>query len=99
MTLEELKASLGEAVAPDHVFDEIRALWSDAQGDWEGAHVIAQELHSSQAAWVHAYLHRKEGDPHNAAYWYRRCGRPVCQASLDEEWDEIATALLAAEEA
>jgi hypothetical protein len=54
----------------------------------------AQSDEGSQAAWVHAYLHRKEGDPSNAAYWYRRAGVPVAKSSLNEEWDAIARALL-----
>jgi len=99
MTLEELKSSLGDDAPPTTVSAEIRALWSDAQGDWDAAHVIIQELHSTPASWVHAYLHRREGDPQNAAYWYRRCGREVCQLSLEEEWDQIATTLLADERA
>lgn len=70
------------------------ALWHDAKGDWEGAHRVAQDIHDSSGAWVHAYLHRKEGDLGNAAYWYRTAGRPVAKSSLDDEWVAIAEELL-----
>lgn len=62
-------------------------------GDWDGAHAVVQDDPSSDAAWIHAHLHRIEGDLANAAYWYRRAGRPVATMSLDEERDAIATAL------
>ena len=55
---------------------------------------MAQDIESTDGAWIHAYLHRKEGDASNAAYWYRRAGKPVARATLEEEWEEIATALL-----
>ena len=54
---------------------------------------LAQSDEGADGAWVHAYLHRKEGDLPNAAYWYRRAGRPVCEASLEQEWRDIASAL------
>ena len=72
----------------------LRALWLDARGDWDGAHDAAQADEGGAGDWVHAYLHRKEGDAGNAAYWYRRARKPVCRASLDEEWAGIASALL-----
>ena len=62
--------------------------------DWDGAHRVAQDIESPDGAWIHAYLHRKEGDTSNAGYWYCRAGKPVSRATLEEEWDEIATALL-----
>ena len=61
----------------------LRALELDRQGDWEGAHNLAQEVHSADGAWVHAYLHRKEGDPGNAAYWYSRAGKAVADDTLE----------------
>ncbi len=70
------------------------ALLCDARGDWDGGHKIAQDIESSSAAWVHAYLHRKEGDLGNAGYWYRKAGRPECRTSLPEEWESIARHLL-----
>ncbi len=71
----------------------IEALWWERKGNWTRAHEIAQDIHSRDAAWVHAYLHRREGDQGNAGYWYRNAGRPVSTLRLDEEWHEIATAL------
>ncbi len=75
----------------------MRALWLDARGNWDGAHDAAQADEGGAGDWVHAYLHRKEGDAGNAAYWYRRARKPVCKTSLDEEWAAIADALLKGE--
>jgi hypothetical protein len=66
----------------------------EARGDWNAAHQIAQDDDSRDAAWVHAYLHRKEGDLTNAAYWYRRAGRPEARGTFDDEWRSIASMLL-----
>ena len=75
----------------------VLALWWDRKGDWHRAHeAAAADEDGRDAAWVHAYLHRREGDLGNARYWYRRAGRPVSAASLDAEWDDIASALLGA---
>ena len=73
----------------------LHALWHDAHGDWDRAHSLAQEIETVDAAWVHAYLHRKEGDTSNADYWYRRAGRPVFHGSLHAEWTTLAAHLLA----
>jgi len=72
----------------------LRALWWDAKGDWNRAHESAQQDEGPDGSWVHAYLHRKEGDQSNAAYWYSRAGKPVCRESLDAEWLKIVTELL-----
>ena len=93
MTLEEFRSTLSTASPPD-VPPLLRALWHDARGDWNRAHEIAQDVDDKSGAWVHAYLHRKEGDPGNAAYWYRQAGKPVATDSLEAEWSRIATALL-----
>jgi len=74
--------------------DALRALWHDGHGDWERAHAIAQEDESRDGAWVHAYLHRKEGDLGNAEYWYRRAGRPVFRGELSDEWRAMVEELL-----
>ena len=71
----------------------IEALEIERAGDWDQAHRIVQEINTTEAAWIHAYLHRVEGDLGNAAYWYRRAGRPECRASLEEEWNELFEAL------
>lgn len=95
MTLSEFKATLAAASAPRDLSPLLVALWHDAKGDWEAAHRIAQEVDDESGARVHAYLHRKEGDASNAAYWYRRAGRPVEDVSLEDEWEAVVAALLA----
>ncbi len=72
----------------------LRALWHEAQGDWTAAHETSQDVDTPDGAWVHAYLHRREGDLGNAAYWYRRAGKPVATGPLETEWNAIAFALL-----
>ena len=94
MDLPDFRASLSLASPPSNLSPALRALWLDARGDWDGAHEAAQADAGGAGDWVHAYLHRKEGDAGNAAYWYRRAGKPVCRTSLDEEWEAIASALL-----
>jgi len=96
LTLHDFKTTL-EGTTPPHVSPLLRALWHDAKGDWDAAHGLAQDIDDDNGAWVHAYLHRREGDEGNAGYWYRRAKRPHSRASLDEEWNEIAAALLARE--
>ena len=93
MTLKEFKATLS-ANAPPDVAPLLKALWHDARGEWNRAHEIAQEIEDASGAWVHAYLHRKEGDAGNAGYWYNRAGQPVATDPLEAEWDRVATALL-----
>lgn len=70
------------------------ALWYDGQGDWDKAHALAQQAGNRDGDWVHAYLHRKEGDATNAAYWYGRAGKPVSDGELHAEWETIARELL-----
>ena len=69
------------------------ALWWDRKGDWEKAHEVAQDVAGSDGAWVHAYLHRKEGDVGNAAYWYRVAGRSIATGDFRMEWEEIVGVL------
>ncbi len=94
MDLPAFRASLADPEPPTALSLALKALWLDARGDWDGAHEAAQADVAKTGDWVHAYLHRKEGDPGNAAYWYRRAGQPICRGALDEEWAAIATALL-----
>jgi hypothetical protein len=70
------------------------ALWHDAKDDWDASHNIAQDIHSNDGSWIHAYLHRKEGDAGNAGYWYRKAGKPYPSASLEKEWESIVSVLL-----
>ena len=93
MTLDEFRATLAQSAPPD-VGAPLRALWHDARGDWDAAHTVAQDIDDATGAWIHAYLHRKEGDLGNAAYWYGRARQPVATDSLDAEWQRIAAALL-----
>ena len=93
MTYEEFRASLSNESAPPDADAALKALWEDGRGNWEAAHQLVQDEGSTEAAWVHAYLHRKEGDPANAAYWYRRCSKPVCEVPLEHEWENIVRAL------
>jgi hypothetical protein len=67
----------------------LQALWHDARGDWTRAHEVAQQIEGRAGAWVHAYLHRKEGDLGNAGYWYRRANQPAATGPLDADWEEI----------
>jgi hypothetical protein len=97
MDLAGFRASLSAAEPPPALSHALRALWLDAHGDWDGAHEAAQADEGGAGDWVHAYLHRKEGDTGNAAYWYRRARKQVCRASLDEEWMAIAGELLKVE--
>ena len=95
VTLDDFKGSLAGAAPPASLGGALLALWYDAKGDWDAAHRVAQDVEDAGGAWVHAYLHRKEGDAGNAAYWYRRAGRAVENGPLDTEWSVIAEALLA----
>ncbi len=81
---------------PPYLGGTLQALWCDRRGDWDRAHTLVAEDDSPEAAWVHAYLHRREGDAANARHWYRRAGKPAGTGPLDAEWEEIAAALLAA---
>jgi len=94
MDLTALIESLNGDQPPAGLALALQALWHEAQGDWESAHLIVQTRSDPDSAWVHAYLHRVEGDDSNAAYWYRRLDKPVCSAPLKEEWEQIASALL-----
>jgi hypothetical protein len=94
MTPDELLAAALAHESPADLDPLLRALWSDARGDWDAAHKIAQDDDSREAAWIHAYLHRREGDIGNAAYWYHRAGRQEGQGNFEEEWRSIASTLL-----
>jgi hypothetical protein len=95
MTLESFKRTVRQATPPDELPPALAGLWWAAKGDWNRAHVLVQDDPSPEAAWVHAYLHRVEGDLGNANYWYRKAGRPAASDPLEAEWEAIATALLA----
>ena len=94
MTLDVFRRTLSDSAPPSGVSKPLQALWRVAKDEWDAAHALAQETRDAEGAWVHAHLHRIEGDLANAAGWYRRAGKPVCDAPLDREWEEIARALL-----
>ncbi len=94
MTFDEFKASLDQSAPSAGLSPALQALWQDAKGEWDAAHALAQSQEDATGAWVHAYLHRVEGDLTNAGYWYRRADKPASEAALAEEWEDIARALL-----
>ncbi|MDB6113540.1 MAG: hypothetical protein JWQ83_1420 [Lacunisphaera sp.] len=93
MSFPDFLSSTVAGTTPD-LGPALTALWHDARQNWDEAHALAQAAGGADGAWVHAYLHRKEGDEGNAAYWYRRAGQPVASGDLRAEWEWIARALL-----
>ena len=96
MNIEIFRNSLNLTQPPDGLGRALAALWWDAKGDWTKAHESAQQDEGRDGAWVHAYLHRKEGDADNARYWYGRAGKPESEGSFEQEWLAITTVLLQA---
>jgi hypothetical protein len=96
MTLEAFRATLTDA-EPPVVTPALRALWHAANGNWNEAHRIAQDINDRSGAWVHAHLHRAEGDLGNARYWYRQASQSEATDSLEAEWTRVTTALLEAQ--
>ena len=96
MTLSEFKASLKKSKPPGGLSPALTALWRAGKDEWETAHRIVMDEAGKDCAWVHAYLHRVEGDLDNARYWYGKAKRAVATCPLAEEWDAIANELIAA---
>jgi len=94
MTLEEFRRSLSSDIPPRGISPLLEALWHDARGDWGRAHGLAQAAGGRNGAWVHAYLHRKEGDLSNAQYWYGKAGRRQPFGPVEAEWGDLVRALL-----
>ncbi len=94
MNLISFKQTLTENKPPENISKCLSALWQEKKGNWDKAHNIVQDLEDKDAAWIHAYLHRKEGDIGNADYWYRRAGKKRPDVSLEKEWEEIVIAFL-----
>lgn len=95
MTFDEFKQLMAKPQrCPESLSPSLQALWYDKKGDWDKAHQIVQDASDAESAWVHAYLHRKEGDLSNARYWYRRSGQPEFTEDLNQEWEQISKDLL-----
>ena len=94
MTLSDFKSSLELNKEPKEPEPYLLALWKDAKGQWREAHNIVQEIDHPDAAWIHAYLHRKEGDEFNAKFWYNLAGKKFPTSTLMEEWEEISSFFL-----
>lgn len=96
MNLNEFLSSIESSMEPPNLRMELQALWWVKKGDWEKAHGLAQNAGTKEGDWIHAHLHRAEGDLGNATYWYARSGRPVSHQSLKNEWMDIVTQILEA---
>jgi hypothetical protein len=95
MEFSDFTASLREKdEPPSGLGSPLLALWYEARGNWNKAHELVQNDETAEAAWVHAYLHRKEGDLDNALYWYRRAGQKASDLPTDREWTELVNLLL-----
>jgi hypothetical protein len=92
--IAEFKAGLAGAAPAPQLDAPLAALWWAAKGGWDAAHRLVQDEATADAAWVHAYLHRVEGDLGNAGYWYRRAAKPVATDTLEAEWVRIVSTLL-----
>lgn len=94
MDLNAFIESVESESAPEGLPTALLALWWDAKGNWELAHELAQKAGNREGDWVHAYLHRKEGDEGNAGYWYARARQPFFEGTLEEEWTHVSSRLL-----
>ena len=94
MDYQQFAESVAAAAMPSGLNVYLQSLWYDAKDDWHKAHALVDHLNDETACWVHAYLHRKEGDIGNADYWYRRAGKQRPSVSLQQEWETIVKALL-----
>lgn len=94
MTFSEFKSSLTNNQPPAGISIYLQSLWHDAKEDWHEAHSLVDSLSGAEAAHVHAYLHRKEGDISNADYWYRRAAQPRPSVDLEKEWENLVNKFL-----
>ena len=94
MSYHDFITSIENDNQPESLSIYLKALWLDAKSDWEDAHSLIGDMNDEVACWVHAYLHRKEGDDGNANYWYRKAGKSMPSFSLDQEWENIVKSLL-----
>jgi hypothetical protein len=90
MTLDEFRRSLKQNAPPAGLTLYLQALWHEGKGGWDQAHEIVQDIETPEASWIHAYLHRKEGDVSNARYWYGRARKSFPSGtSLEDEWESL----------
>ena len=89
MDFETFTASLSAEQPPKDISNLLLALWYAGKKDWDKSHDIAQEIHDSNGSWIHAYLHRMEGDRANAGYWYSKAGKNMPSYSLEKEWESL----------
>jgi hypothetical protein len=94
VSFKDFQQSLNTSSPSPELSMYLQSLWYDAKGDWNKAHTIIQDIEDKNASWIHAYLHRKEGDIGNADYWYSRAGRKRPDISLKEEWEDIVKTLI-----
>lgn len=93
MIFSTFTESLSANEPPQNISIYLKSLWYDAKGNWDKAHQLIQDVDDKNASWIHAYLHRKEGDTGNADYWYSRAGKRRSPLSLEKEWEEIVDAM------
>ncbi len=96
MDLRAFNDSLDQDAPPEGAGPALHALWHEGKGNWDEAHRLVRSQRNKVGAWVHAHLHRVEGDDANAKYWYGRAGRPHSSAPLKSEWEEIVSEILSA---
>jgi hypothetical protein len=94
MDLEAFRRSLKNSEPPEEISPGLRALWHARRDQWDRAHALIQARDDGESCWIHAHLHRIEGDLPNAAYWYSRAGRGVPKTDLQAEWEDIVASLL-----
>jgi hypothetical protein len=93
-SFKDFEQSLNASAPSPELSIYLQSLWYDGKDDWNKAHIVIQDVEDKTAAWIHAYLHRKEGDDSNADYWYSKAGRKKPTISLKDEWKEIVNTLL-----
>jgi hypothetical protein len=94
VNLHRFRASLRGETPPDRLTPALQALWWAGKGEWDRAHGCVDHESTADACWVHAHLHRLEGDAANAAYWYRQAGRSPSTVPFEQEWAALAEVLL-----
>lgn len=92
--MKSFKESLSQSAPDPQLSTILKSLWYDKKGDWKKAHDLVDSLPGAEAAWVHAYLHRKEGDSWNADYWYARAKKTRPPYSQEEEWANLVAYFL-----